>query len=263
VLFTGGVDSFYSLLKYPSRIDAVLFVEGMDIAIGDHGHRELVREEIRSVADAMGIAFLNVSTNLREHPLFRSMDYNRTHGAGLTASAHVLTRHVGHLVVSSSTMPEVDVPLGTHWDTDPLWSSAALTVEHWGHHIWRWDKLSEIMDEPLVRAHLRVCFANVPGQLNCRACEKCVRTMIHLHQHGRLASFPTMSPPVDLQDSIDRVKRVKRVTQFTYDGYLARERKPEIREAIRRLLKRSRGPLKALYRMRYRYGVRPGSGGSR
>ncbi len=254
VLFSGGVDSFHTLLRHPDRIDAMLFIEGLDIPIGDKAYLEFIGDELRQIAKATGTQLHRVATNLREHPLFSSVDYIRTHGGALAACAQLLGDHVGRLIINSSSVSDYDIPFGTHWDSDPLWSCSWLRIEHWGNHLWRSDKLFDIMHEPIVSRHLRVCYHRLPvGQLNCGSCEKCVRTMLLLHQRGSLEAFPSLKPPHGLAQAIDRVRRTKHASIPVYIRFRNLERDPQIRHAIGKLILRSGGPLSRLRRLLHKY----------
>ncbi len=257
LLFSAGVDSFHTLLKHPDRIDCLLFAEGLDVKIDNNAYREHARALVRRVAASKGMSCLGIATNLRQHPLFKRMDYLRTHGAALAACAHQLDRHCGRLIINSSSVTEFNIPFGTHWDTDPLWSSSSLGVDHWGQHRWRAEKLTEIMREPIVRQNLRCCFERLsPPALNCGRCEKCVRTMLILHQHGQLDGFEALQPPCHLAESIDRVVYVKSITLQVYERVRAVESDPMIRDALDRLIRRNHGPLGKLRRSLYKRWLR-------
>jgi hypothetical protein len=250
VLFSGGVDSFHTVLRHPRRIDALLFIEGLDIPISKQEYRAFACGHMQHIAGELGKDWLHLATNLREHPLFRNSHYTRTHGAALAAGAQLLRGYIGHLIINSSSVSDYDIPWGTHWDSDPLWSCSWLDIEHWGHHVWRAQKLVEIMREPMVRQHLRVCYHEFRvGKLNCGECEKCVRTMLSLHQQGQLESFHALQPVHGLTRSIDRVRRTKVASVIVYQGYGQQEQDPEIRRAIHRLIQRSQGSLSWIRRL--------------
>lgn len=257
-LFTAGVDSFHTLLHHPRQIDALMFIEGLDVKIDHVEYRRHTRELIRNIARARRVEFISIATNLRKHPLFRKMDYMNSHGGAMAACAHQLSGHIGHLIINSSSVTDYNVPLGTHWESDPLWSSSALEVEHWGQHLWRSEKLGQIMHEPIVRANLRVCFETLQApRLNCCRCEKCVRTMLSLHQRGELDDFTSLQPPVSLVDSIDRILQLRGVSVPVYENhFLVKEPDPAVRAALERLIHRSKGPLRKIRRLAYKWRLR-------
>ncbi len=249
LLFTAGVDSFHSLLRGGHKPDYLLNIEGLDIAVESTDLRSAIRKHLQKIADESGIPLLTMSTNLRRHPLFKPLSYLRTHGSAMAACAHLLRSHFGELFISSSSVRSYDVPFGTHWDTDPLWSSTQTRIRHTGCDLWRSDKLGEIMDEPIVCENLRVCYQHASnGRLNCSECEKCVRTMLALHQRKRLEQFPTLQPAVSLAKSVRRVSAVKDVSLPVYQKFHSLERDPGIRAALQQLIRRNSGPLRRLKR---------------
>lgn len=89
--------------------------------------------------------------------------------------------HVDSLVIPSSYAYEDATPWGSHWDTDPLWSSPdKIRIIHDDASVNRRDKIIQLAAEPLVQRHLRVCWRNLAPTGNCSRCEKCLRTMTTL-----------------------------------------------------------------------------------
>ncbi|MGA0898950.1 MAG: hypothetical protein ACO3SO_00945, partial [Luteolibacter sp.] len=85
-------------------------------------------------------------------------------------------------------------------------------------------------------------------RLNCSECEKCVRTMLALHQRKRLEQFPTLQPAVSLAKSVRRVSSVKDVSLPVYQKFHSLEPDPGIRAALQQLIRRNSGPLRRLKR---------------
>lgn len=212
--FTGGADSFYSLLKNlhdhphsPDSITHLVFVEGFDLR---HQQVHLVaqtRDAIRRVADATGKTARFVSTNLREvtGPFAH---WDDSHGSALAACAHFLAWEVGRILIPATLAYSQLHPLGSHALLDPLWSSEAVAIIHHGAEVRRIDKVTQwIARSPLALQHLRVCWENRNGLYNCGVCEKCLRTTVPLHALGVLdpsAAFRTLPTP-----ALIRAMRIK------------------------------------------------------
>lgn len=205
--FTGGVDSFFSLLAGAHRPTHLLFVVGFDVPLGDDVRIGRVLETLADVAAATDTLPLVVRTDLRDHPAFASISWEHTHGAAIAAVAHLLHRSIGRVVIPPSYAAERLIPWGSRPDLDPNWSvPGRLVVEHGDASGRRLDRLRAIADEPLVQRHLRVCWHNVAGTLNCGRCEKCVRTMVMLAGLGvleRCETFPDRSTLVAALDDVD------------------------------------------------------------
>jgi hypothetical protein len=186
LFFTGGVDSFFTLLRSDRSIDYLIHVQGFDIPFSDSTRLLSAEADARAVADALGLECLVVKTNLQAHPAYQSVSWERTHGGALIAIAHLLRRYIGRVLISSSAHRSVTRPWGSDRRIDRYWSSTALSVEHFGEDWWRHQKLEQIADHDLVGRYLRVCWEHLTTAPNCSRCDKCVRTMITLAAAGLL-----------------------------------------------------------------------------
>src|SRR3954470_6074747 len=89
--FTGGVDSFYSLVTHP-EVDGIVFVDGLDVPLSAKASLKRVSRSNRAVARAQGIRYHRVQSNIRYF-------LNRTgvlwglegHGAALASIATLLS----------------------------------------------------------------------------------------------------------------------------------------------------------------------------
>jgi hypothetical protein len=236
--FTGGVDSFYSLLRGDHRVDHLMFVHGYDMELADTNRAQAMEASLRAVAAAWGQHAILVRTNLRTHRLFRRANWEHAHGGALAAVGHLLSDHVNQLLISASYPRVFDRPWGSHWALDPWWSSSRLTVTHVGAEKWRAEKLVAIMNEPLVRQHLRVCWENRSPTGNCGQCEKCLRTMLVLDGHGCLGEFPVF-PAASLAANLDQLPSLKPDLIRVYAGFLELALSASVRSALTGLLIRS------------------------
>jgi len=149
---------------------------------------------VRAVAERLGLEALVVETNLREHPLVRSLSWPIGHGGGLAGVGHLLADRIGSLAVWASYPASWEgARWGSHGRLDPLWSSSRLTLRNVGDELFREEKLRRIAHTRVVREHLRICWeAPTPGG-HCGRCEKCLRTRLILARHHpgrRVATLP-------------------------------------------------------------------------
>ncbi len=210
--FTGGIDSFYSLSRHTADLDALIYIVGFDIPCGDQASIQNTLPQLRRVAEASGQFLIEMETNLRELRLFRSLNWELTHGAALAAMALFLTGQVGRVFVPSSDAS----PRGreTAWGSDPVlvesWSSDSLEIVYDDSGARRIDKVTALAGFPLALDHLRVCWLNdVPGG-NCGVCEKCVRTMAMLEVCGALQEVKTLP-----HDGLS--ERIRALPPFTWN----------------------------------------------
>ena len=246
--FSGGVDSFYTLLAAGRSVDALVFVHGFDVKLDDGERAAVVQDHLRMVAAEVGARAVFVRTNLRAHPAFRTVSWLRTFGSALAAIGHLLSDSWATLLVSSSYSLAEPYPAGSHWELDPLWSGAGLAVEHVGAECNRTEKLAALKDHPLMHRYLRVCWENRSDRLNCSRCEKCVRNEVVLAALGALDSFQVFEPSATLSERVDSVDHIHNERLFTrYESALALGLPYDLDAAVRRLLARSR---RALFRRR-------------
>lgn len=234
--FSGGVDSFYSLLR-GERPDYLVYVRGFDMALGDEARWQSFRSTLVDVGAELGIVPLVIETNLRENPLFDAVNWERTHGCALAAIGHLLSDRITTLTVAATLTDDFQPPWGSHPRTDHLLSSEELAIEHHGTALWRHEKLWEIQDEPLVRDNLRVCWENRAPTGNCSECDKCLVTQLALLGRGRLKRFRVFEPPRSFPDAVDALPNTTyiRTTRLLLDEPLD----SAIKDALRRLLERT------------------------
>ena len=238
--FSGGVDSFYSLLRGSRTVDVVVSAHGFDIDVEDIARWAAWEDSFREIAAATGTRAVVVRTNLRHHPVSTAISWERSHGGALAALGHLLSGEVGTLVIAASSFPaDPDYPWGTHPRLDPCWSSDRLAIAQSGAAHYRAMKLYMIAGEPLVQRHLRVCWENRSPMLNCGECEKCVRTQIGLEVSGRLGEFAVFAPGPPLVERIDALPPLARWTVRIYQELLRGGPSPDVSLAVQRLIERT------------------------
>ncbi|MEO5988582.1 MAG: hypothetical protein ABIU54_14615 [Candidatus Eisenbacteria bacterium] len=237
--FTGGLDSFHTLFINGDRFDHMMFVQGFDIPLADRIRMESFEKSFRLVAATMGKRALLLRTNLREHPLFTSVNWERTHGAALASGGMVLTPRIHSLLIPSSYRTTLLRPWGSHPATDPLWSTSRMSILHDDTANGREQKLRLIVDEPLVWKHLRVCWRNLSPTGNCSMCHKCVRAMVAIAAYGRAEDFTVFNWTASLTTRLDALSPVPESLVAPWRNLLELDVAPDVRMALQRLLARS------------------------
>jgi hypothetical protein len=191
-MFSGGVDSYYSLFKGEAKTHLV-FVHGFDIPLADAASFATAAEPMLHTAREVGSVPVLVRTNLREfsEPL---VPWEMYHGGALASVALALQGLVRQVVIPSSWAYANLRPYGSHPLLDPLWSTESLEIVHDGCEARRFEKVAAIADSDLALASLRVCFAPDANGGNCGRCEKCVATQAFLLAAGALDRTPTFPP---------------------------------------------------------------------
>lgn len=192
--FTGGVDSFYSLLQDPDLVP--VFVHGLDVPLRRKALRKLVAGRLKGACAELGRPLLEVETNLRSFS-DRWLRWNLAYGAGLAACAHLLSDHLSEFHVSFGAQASRIVPDGGHPQLVPLFSSESIQFRTVGL-VSRIEKLRSIASSMVAHNSLRVCWENRGGAYNCGACDKCLRTMAALEALGCLSEFTVFDRPLRL-----------------------------------------------------------------
>ncbi len=188
MFFSGGVDSFYTLLKNENspaddadKIKHLLFVKGFDI----YEKNEIIFEEalsrIKNVSDAYKKSLLPIDTNIR-HISRGLIDWDTYHGAAMVSAALGLEALFRKVYIAGTHSYKVLMPWGSHPLTDHLWSTESTEFVHDGCEASRVEKvLRQVGKSQVALDNLRVCWENRESRFNCSKCEKCLRTMLNLH----------------------------------------------------------------------------------
>jgi len=237
--FTGGLDSFYALLTRAEQISHLVYVHGYDIALEDEARIASVDRVLLEVARRTGKRTIRVRSNLRAHRWFGSVNWERTHGAALAAIGHVLGGTLGTLIIPSSYRVDRLIPWGSHPEIDPLWSTSRVSIEHDDVRVGREDKVARIVHEPMVWSHLRVCWQNRPGVLNCSRCPKCIRMILAVSAHGRRREFEVFDRETPLVDLVDSIPAIREHLVVSWRNILELDLERDVRRAVERMLTRS------------------------
>ncbi len=196
--FSGGVDSFHSVLAHRHEIDALLYVRGYDHATTRTPLTDEIRRRMHDAADQLELPLIEISTDLRAALSDRQrVGWPDYHGAGLAFIGHLLSPRFSRVLIPATNTYANLVPLGSHPLLDPWWSSERVEFVHDGADANRIEKLKAIAGHPAARQHLRVCWQNLEGRYNCGKCEKCIRTSVGALVAGvdqAFESLPTSDP---------------------------------------------------------------------
>ncbi|TWT19945.1 hypothetical protein FQY83_09255 [Luteimonas marina] len=196
-LFSGGVDSSFTLLDNQHQIDNLLFVDRVDTGkkFNSSAYHSAL-PAMQHVARHFGAELLEASTNAKEFSHGYGIDWHDAMGGCFSALA--MSCRFAELKFPSST-PWLDLaPLGTHPVTDPLWSTETTKIVHHGSEHLRIEKLARLAGSPVIMDNLRVCMQGNAG--NCGKCEKCLRTMAGIRAIGaRSGSLPPLLDPAPIR----------------------------------------------------------------
>ena len=213
--FTGGVDSFYSLVTHPEA-DGIVYVDGLDVPLSAKESLKRVSKSNRAVARAQGIRYHRVASNIKYFLRYTDVMWGlEGHGAALASVASLLSPRYGKFLIPSTHGEGAEIKWGSHPELDPMWSTKSHEVIHDGGAATRVVKVDRIATEPLPQRFLRVCFMQ-DRQDNCGKCMKCLRTMSTLQFLGHLDEFQTFPKPLDVSKvAALRIKTPNDFIQFS------------------------------------------------
>ncbi|MDJ0851494.1 MAG: hypothetical protein QNK04_24230, partial [Myxococcota bacterium] len=154
--FSGGLDSFYTLLKHRDEITDLIFVHGFDVSPRATGVLRYIASDLEELGGDLGVNVLHVETNLRDAVL-DCTDWGFGHGPALMAVGHMLAPSFERIYVPASCSYTGLFPWGSHPLLDPLWSSELLEFVHDGCEANRVEKADLIGGSEAALRHLRVC----------------------------------------------------------------------------------------------------------
>jgi len=213
LFFTAGVDSFFSLLHHDEMarlhpewqigpVDDLIYVEGYDIPLRNRPALDRKQAALKAVAAETGKNLMTVTTNFRDTGVsLRPKAWGPiVHGPAVVASGLLLGRRWHTLLVSATFGYDELIPRGSTPITDPLLSTSATRVWHYGAGTIsdRLGKTEFLSSFDVALKHLHVCWQDFSDR-NCGVCEKCFRTLLAFDLVGardRAVSFPagTFSP---------------------------------------------------------------------
>ncbi len=193
LFFSGGVDSFYSLLHGQGTgeeaIDDLILIHGFDIAVDNHRAFDRITHLAERAAVSTGTTLVKVATNARQ-TRFREADWGGlAFGPLLAGAGLILGNRYSRVLISAGLFPGRAQPHGSHPETDPLLSTQKTAICHLGYGVDRFEKLEFLRRFPEALGQLRVCFDTNSGE-NCGRCRKCLAVMAFLEIHGELADSP-------------------------------------------------------------------------
>jgi hypothetical protein len=197
--FSGGVDSFYTLLRRRDEITHLIVIRGFDLALDDGSTWDRIVAMARRVGGELGLEVIEVETDAKEiaSPL---VTWHWYHPCVLAAVAQALEQVAGRVLISAGHTDHdltrrLDPTLDPTW-TAPLWSTSRVELEICGADVTRLQKVERIADSELAMRWLRVCWRE-PREWNCGRCEKCIRTMLNLVACGALERCRTLPDQLD------------------------------------------------------------------
>lgn len=198
LFFSGGVDSFATLIEHQAEITHLVFVIGFDIKRSETKLAHETIQNIKEIARLFEKELIIATTNIREtSDLF--LDWGQHYfGAALAGVALVHSHLLKKVIIPSSFSEKNQMPWGSHPKLDPLWSSSTTEIFHDSVEESRYEKVRTISSNEAALKYLRVCWQNPAQAYNCGVCEKCLRTMIALRAFEALERSSSLPKSLNL-----------------------------------------------------------------
>jgi len=183
--FSGGVDSYYTVLENLDQLSGVLFIHGLDIGLGHTEFRTRVSEQLRKSSADLGVPLWEVETDIRSLTNQYAAWGKKAHGAILASVAILLAQEIDTFLIPGTLTRAASKgePWGSHVLIDRLHSTDYLSVVHHGADTTRPEKTARIAQSESALRNLRVCYSS-RTDYNCGSCSKCRRTQVDLELAG-------------------------------------------------------------------------------
>lgn len=198
---SGGVDSFYSIVKHIGgefehyNLTHLLIANQFNYYKSENETREKFQyliEDIKAIPQNYGLKLIPIYTN---HSDFLFDGFVQEYSLRICSYSLALQKLFSVYYVSSG-VPFREFDFANH-DSDgfdifnlALLTTDSLTFYSSGGELIRTQKLSFIADDQFIQNNLKVCNDN--NRKNCSKCEKCMRTMLSLDIVGKLDMFSSV-----------------------------------------------------------------------
>lgn len=253
-LFSGGIDSFYTVLAPRAwPIDDLLVIHGaFDLMHAKRASFDRVQAKLQAAADALGKVLVPSATNLLHTRLGKTDLATMSQGSMMGAVPLALERRFSRILIPASIDLDWKEAWGTHPITDAMLSTSATMVTEDGLAAQRIGKTEFVARSEVALSTLRVCLFT-GNETNCMRCEKCLRAAIALETMGVLGRAPAFGTA---KLDVRRVARMPIGDPHVRHFYVelipfCRERgRPDVADAIARSLARARrlDPFRTLVR---------------
>ena len=198
ILFSLGVDSWFSALRHHDNDATLVFIDGFDLTLDQVAARADLRSAVQAAAAEINRPLVVLQSNLRDM-LDRWLDWFASHGTFLGAASMLLEGSAARVFQPSSARTFEPDPWGSNPLTDPLFTTERLRTIYDAGELQRMEKLIWLLDQPVAMRNLRVCWSGTEGRRNCGRCSKCLRTMIAIHLFAGLQRAPLFPSSIDLE----------------------------------------------------------------
>lgn len=214
-MFSGGVDSMYSLARRLDEVSHLIFIGGFELPWKREDLKQDALAHLHGLAGELGREVVEVSGSLQRlvNDISRKLSFELRRpapgfllvyyfGCMLVAFNLCLRGRIGRTIIPSSWTEDNEATYGSHPELERNWSTSFFSFELDGADTSRIDKIVWLhLNRPDLLGLLRVC-VNPPGGgvVNCGRCSKCLRTMMEMRAGGLPeTAYGAFAQPLDLR----------------------------------------------------------------
>lgn len=198
MLFSGGADSFSTLLEHKCENISLITVWGADISIEDEDGWEIVKNETKNVAEKYEIESYFIKSNFRSFLNHKQLNekviaeagddwwHGFQHGVGLLGQTSIIAyeNKINKIYIASSIAEKYKgISCASNSAIDNNVKFCSCRVIHDQPNMTRQEKIDFIIkkcEEEKQKPILRVCWQKHSKGKNCCRCEKCYRTIYEI-----------------------------------------------------------------------------------
>jgi hypothetical protein len=283
VFFSGGVDSFNTLINHHAEKPLLLTLWGSDVFFDDAAGWNNVKDHVRKTAEQFGVSYLFIKTNFRKflnENALSKLVYKRIKdgwwhgfqcGLGLLGHAAPIAYILNAKIIYSASSwtksytGRVSAAVPTVEDHIRFGNSR---VVHDGFELTRQDKIGNICGfnrKNEIAFFIRVCWMSSGGK-NCSSCEKCYRTTLGIlaegHDPNDFGLFYDKQQGHKIYKDITRkihfnhiwIWHYKCIQRRFHDNPLVMEKRPELKWILKANFDIiNRNPVKYVYLFMFRF----------
>ncbi len=232
--FSGGVDSYCTLIRHAEKKPDLLTVWGSDIFLDDEAGWENVKSSTLETAQIYGLKASFIKSSFRKFINYETLDRDFSkalnniwwggvqHGIGIAAHAapYAWKNQIGTLYFAASySVLDKNLIWGSMPSLEGEMRFGSCAVHHDGFELSRQDKIMEIAryrEKTGMPVKLRVCWQSKGGS-NCCSCEKCYRTAMGFLVSG----FDPNHYNLNMDLSVENLNNIKNLIVWGSPSYVS------------------------------------------
>ncbi|MAY60835.1 MAG: hypothetical protein CML29_01370 [Rhizobiales bacterium] len=178
ILYSGGVDSTYNLLRHEAAGERphLLTIHGLDYRYLDHERFQKLLDHTSEFANRVSAGRETLRSNIYQVYADNGVDIGSGHGFALFSSLFLFADRfaVGEISADYSQAQDfLTFPWGTNSVTNPYFRSSTFKIETGSADVTRASKLAVLARDGVALKALTLCKDSSVRPLNCGKCRKC------------------------------------------------------------------------------------------